>query len=78
MSIFSKLVDETQMSTTPEATSHHSSRKLSILLPLRAIQNLSFHYETPCTYLSDFKNKLEIFFSNFVAFSRYLNFNSGK
>ena len=37
------------MSTTPEATSHHSSRKFSILLPLRAIQNLSFHYETPCT-----------------------------
>ena len=39
------------MPTTPEATSHHSSRKFSILLHLRAIQNHSFHYETPCMYL---------------------------
>ena len=53
MLLFWKLVDETQMPTTPEATNHHSSRKLSILLPLRAIQNHSFHYETPCKlYLS--------------------------
>jgi len=37
MLLFRKLVDETQMSTTPEATRHHSSRKLSILVPLRAI-----------------------------------------
>ena len=36
------------MPTTPEATSHQSSRKFSILLPLRAIQNHSFQYETPC------------------------------
>ena len=50
MSLFWKLVDETQMPTTPEATSHHSSRKFSILLPLRAIQNYSFHYETPCNW----------------------------
>ena len=48
MLIFWKLVDETQMPTTPEASSHHSSRKLSILLPLIAIENHSFHYETPC------------------------------
>jgi hypothetical protein len=47
MSFFWKLVDETQMPTTLEATSYHSSRILSILLPLRAIQNHSFHYETP-------------------------------
>ena len=39
------------MPTTPEASSHHSSRKLSILLPLIAIQNHSFHYETPCMYI---------------------------
>ena len=32
-----KLMDETQMSTTPEATSYHSSRKFSTLLPLWAI-----------------------------------------
>ena len=37
MLLFRKLVDETQMSTTPEATSYHSSKKFSILLPLRAI-----------------------------------------
>ena len=37
MLLFWELVDETQMSTTPEATSHHSSRKFLILLPLRAI-----------------------------------------
>ena len=37
MLLFRKLVDETQMPTTPEATSYHSSRKFSILLPLRAI-----------------------------------------
>ena len=37
MSLFWKLMDETQMSTTLEATSHHSSRKFSILLPLRVI-----------------------------------------
>ena len=37
MLLFWKLVDETQMSTTPEATSYHSSRKFSILLPLRVI-----------------------------------------
>ena len=40
------------MTTTPEATSYHSSRKFSIVLALRAIQNLSFHYETPCSSLS--------------------------
>ena len=40
------------MTTTPEATSHHSSRKFSILLALRAIQNISFHYKTPCSSLS--------------------------
>ena len=51
------------MSTTLEAASHHSSRKFSILLPLRAIQNLSFHYETPCKSLSIVFNLLA--FRNF-------------
>ena len=36
------------MPTTLEATSHHSSRKSSIFLSILAIQNHSFHYETPC------------------------------
>ena len=48
MLVFSKLVDETQMSKPPEANRHHISRKLSILLPLRAVQTHSFQYETPC------------------------------
>ena len=33
MLLFRKLVDETQMPTTPEATSYHSLRKSSILQP---------------------------------------------
>ena len=37
MSFFWKLVDKTQMCNPPEATRHHDSRKLLILLPLRAI-----------------------------------------
>ena len=37
MLLFWKLVDETQMPITPEATSYHGSIKFSILLPLRAI-----------------------------------------
>ena len=37
MLLFWELMDDTQMPTTPEATSHHSSRKFSIFLPLRAI-----------------------------------------
>ena len=36
------------MSKPPKATRHHNSRKLSSLLPLRAIQNLTFSNETPC------------------------------
>ena len=40
------------MSKPTEATRHHhNSRKLSTLLPLRAIQNHSFQNETPCIKL---------------------------
>ena len=48
MLLFCKVVDKTQMSKPPEATRHPNSRKLSILLPLRAIQNPTLQYETPC------------------------------
>ena len=48
MSVFWKLVDDTKKCNPPEATRHHDLRKMFILLPLRAIQNHSFHYETPC------------------------------
>ena len=57
MLLFWKLVDETQMSTPPEHTRHRDSRKLLILLPLRAIYFTTFQYETPCTF---------IFFNSFL------------
>ena len=50
MLFFSKLDDKTQMPNPLEATRHHNSKKLSIPLPLRAIQNNSFQNETPCIY----------------------------
>ena len=49
INLFSKLVDRTQISTSPEATRHHNSTKLWILLPLRAIQFRPFQCDTPCT-----------------------------
>ena len=42
MLLFWELVDETQMSKPPEHTRHHDSRKLLILLPLRAIYFSTF------------------------------------
>ena len=41
--------DEIQMLKPPEATRHHNSRKLLILPPHRAIQTLTFQYETTCS-----------------------------
>ena len=49
MSFFWKLADETQNLLTPEATRHHESKKILILLPLRADLLCTLHYETPCT-----------------------------
>ena len=46
MLLFWKLVDETQMSTTPEATSHHSSRKFLILLPLSHLESFISLWDT--------------------------------
>ena len=51
MSFFWKLVDETQIFLTPEATRHHNSIKSLILLPLRANLLYVLHYETPCSEL---------------------------
>jgi hypothetical protein len=53
---FWKLVDETQISKPPEATRHHNSLELLILLPLRADLLCILHYETPCT-----KNTKDLF-----------------
>ena len=41
------LMNETQMSKTPEATRHHNLIKLLILLPLRADLLGILQYETP-------------------------------
>ena len=43
--LFWKLVDETQMVKPPEPTIYHNSKRYLILLPLRAIDFRSFHYE---------------------------------
>ena len=43
---------------------YHNSRKLLILLPHRAIQNLTFQYETPCTKLVQLKIVKKHFFKN--------------
>ena len=48
MVLFWKVVNETQMSKPPEATRHHNSTKLLLLLHLRAIYFSTFQYETPC------------------------------
>ena len=47
MLLFLKLVDETQITATPEDTSHHNSRKLLVLLSLRAIRMLHFVMRYP-------------------------------
>ena len=49
MSFFSQLFDETQMSAPLQATRHHNSIKLLILLPLRAYLVCTLQYETPCS-----------------------------
>ena len=41
--------NEQEQAKPPEATRHHNSTKLLILLPLRANSKSTFQYETPCT-----------------------------
>ena len=48
MLLFLNLVQETQISTPLEATRHHISTQLLVLLHLRAIYFSTFQYETPC------------------------------
>ena len=50
MLFFWKLICETQISKPPEATRHHNSTKLLILVPLRANLLCTLHYETPCKW----------------------------
>ena len=64
MLLFLKLVDETQITTTPEDTSHHNSRKILVLLSLRAIYNATLRNEIPCTtkilLMQDWVSRLSI------------------
>ena len=53
------------MSKPPEATRHHNSTKLSILLQLRAIYFSTFQYETPCTKLQEIIKNLSNLEANF-------------
>ena len=48
MSLFWKLVGETQISKPPEPTRHHNSIKLLIPLSLRAELIFTLQYEIPC------------------------------
>ena len=51
MSFFWKLVDKTQISAPPEATRHHKSKKILVLLSIRANLKIQFPSETPCNWL---------------------------
>ena len=48
MSLFQKLITETQISNPPKPAMDHNSIKLMVLLPAIAIHFRSFRYETPC------------------------------
>ena len=58
MSFFWKLVDETQISAPPEATRHHKSKSILVLLSLRANLKIQFRSETPCTLKTGTSKKL--------------------
>ena len=48
MSLFQRLITETQISNPPEPAMDHDLIKLMVLLPAIAIYFRSFRYETPC------------------------------
>ena len=49
MSLFQKLITETQISNPTKPAMDHNSINLMILLPFIAIYFRSLRYETPCT-----------------------------
>ena len=65
MSIFWKLVDETQMSKPPEATGHHNSIKLLVLLPLKADLLKSIHSEI------GLRHPLELIIKEYLSYLQY-------
>ena len=64
MLLFSKLVDETQMSNPRDRAARDISPKFSIFLSLRAIYFRSYQYETPCTLALLRSNYLLLFDNN--------------
>ena len=50
MSLFQRLITETQISNPPEPAMDHDLIKLMVLLPAIAIYFRSFRYETPCIF----------------------------
>ena len=50
MSLFQRLITETQISNPPEPAMDHDLIKLMVLLPAIAIYFRSFRYETPCSH----------------------------
>ena len=48
------MVHETQISKPPEPTMNHNSKKLLILLPIRAELLFTLQYEIPCIYILKF------------------------
>ena len=48
MSLFQRLITETQISNPPEPAMDHDSIKLMVFLPAIAIYFRSLRYETPC------------------------------
>ena len=66
MLLFWNLVQETQMSTPLEATRHHISTQLLVLLHLRAIYFSTFQYETPCIRATLISTAVLRFMSNIV------------
>ena len=75
MSFFWKLVDAIQIFLSPEATRHHNSIKLLILLPLRADLLYILHYETPC--ICSIGRLEQLFFLSFgitaTSFLKYIS-----
>ena len=59
MSFFWKLVNETQISAPPEATRHHKSKKMLVLLSLRANLKIQFRSETPCINVSRYEFEMK-------------------
>ena len=66
MSLFQRLITETQISNPPEPAMDHDLIKLMVLLPAIAIYFRSFRYETPCSCILAHKHHLGNHFLEYV------------